>query len=103
MIFIFGITPRHKVIGPAEERTCTHCHNTRFWLLKKESQWFSLFFIPLIPFGTKHLLQCPICGMAEQLTQDEFQEMQAKATLNKEALSGRMKPDEYQKKYTDLK
>lgn len=26
------------------------------------TRWFTLFFVPLIPFGRKRLLVCPICG-----------------------------------------
>jgi hypothetical protein len=102
MIFIFGVSPKQNVIGPAEERTCAHCNNKRFWLLKKESQWFSLFFIPLIPFSTKYFLQCPICGNAELLSKEDFDQYYNKASLNNDALAGNMNATEYQQKHNDL-
>ena len=68
-----------------------------FWLLKKSSQWFSLFFIPLIPFGSKHFMQCPICGEAEHLSKEQFEAKEKDAELKNQLLQGTINEDEYHK------
>lgn len=70
--------------------------------MKKETQWFSLFFIPTIPLSTKYLLQCPICHASENLSKDEFERMQNIAKLNNDALNGGIEPDQYERTYKDL-
>ncbi len=97
MIFIFGISPKEQTIGPAEERICPRCNNQRFWILKKSSQWFSLFFIPLIPFGSKYFMQCPICGEAEFLSKEQFVAKEKDAELNNQLVHGTINEDEYHK------
>jgi len=43
---------------------------------------FTLFFIPLIPLGTRYLNKCGVCGLATKGTplqpQDQFKTMAAK-------------------------
>ncbi|TFK29782.1 hypothetical protein FA15DRAFT_663047 [Coprinopsis marcescibilis] len=39
---------------------CPRCHNTSV-IHAKDTQWFELFFIPLIPFSSKHIYICNIC------------------------------------------
>lgn len=87
MIFIFGIAPREKVLGPCEEITCSRCHNKTFWMLKKSVNWISLFFIPVIPVSTKKFMYCSICGNHEPLTDEQFQKQEKKANLNRDALN----------------
>ena len=60
--FILGYGPRTKDCGLDVERDCPHCHNRRPWRRLTRTNWVTLFFIPIIPTGTKHLTQCPICS-----------------------------------------
>jgi hypothetical protein len=39
--------------------------------------WFTLFFIPIIPYAKVHYIQCPICGNGEILDSQEFAELLA--------------------------
>ncbi|MCL2400703.1 MAG: zinc ribbon domain-containing protein [Defluviitaleaceae bacterium] len=54
---------------------CMNCNNTVYRAVVKDTTYFTLFFIPLIPYDTKRLLICPICGVAQVLTADEFESM----------------------------
>lgn len=99
MIFIFGFSPRIKTIGPVDERTCARCNNKRFWLLKSKANWFSLFFIPIIPFYKKHFIECPICGESEDVSAEQFTTLSKKAALNNQAIDGSISAEAYDEKY----
>lgn len=47
--------------GPVLPTTCSNCKNQTWLHYVSSKKWFSLFFIPLIPYGHRHLLLCPIC------------------------------------------
>lgn len=102
MIFIFGTSPIEKDFGPCDEITCSHCHNTRFWNLKRTTQFISFFFIPLIPISVKRYLQCPICLVTQQLTKEEFEHKQKEAALNKEAINNNLSNQEYHQRKNHL-
>lgn len=63
-MIIFGFSGRTKDLGEAVPTECPRCHNQVFFHLMTRTRWFSLFFIPLIPYSSRHLLVCPICGYA---------------------------------------
>lgn len=96
MFFIVGISPVNKVIGPLDEEPCSRCNNTKHWLLSKSSSFISLFFIPIIPLGSKYHKFCPICNQAQQLSRDEFHTLEPLAKLNKRAIDEDMSESEYQ-------
>tara|TARA_B100000378_G_C17956682_1_gene382037 strand:+ start:339 stop:647 length:309 start_codon:yes stop_codon:yes gene_type:complete len=96
MFFIIGLTPTHKVVGPLDEETCTHCNNTRHWILSKTSRFISLFFIPIIPLGSKYFKSCPICRNSVELSHEEFKGLETLASLNKRAVEEDMSDAEYQ-------
>ena len=72
-MLIFGWGRRTiKNYGPLEENYCDHCKNLAHWELRKYTTWFTLFFIPVIPYSTKKFLICPICGSALELDSQTF-------------------------------
>ncbi len=98
MIFIFGYHPVTKTVGPVEEKTCTHCHNTRHWLLSKTTYYISLFFVPVIPTKNQRFMYCPICKAGEELAESEFKSKEPLAKLNSEALKTNMSNQEYEER-----
>ena len=54
--------------GGAVPITCPNCINETVLQYTTTTQHFSLFWIPLIPYGKKHFLLCPICTRGRQLT-----------------------------------
>lgn len=62
---------RAKDKGPAAPLTCPNCHNTSHYRYVSATRWFSLFFIPIIPYNTKHLLLCPVCTQGLELRRDQ--------------------------------
>ena len=49
-------------LGSAGVRLCPRCGNRREWRSLRVRTWFTLFFIPLIPYRTRFVALCPICG-----------------------------------------
>lgn len=63
-MIIFGASARTKTIGEGQFY-CPNCQEMRRYELKQARQYFSLYFIPLIPLGeTGRFVQCQTCGMA---------------------------------------
>lgn len=74
IIWGFGRTTT-KRYGFAQPSGCERCGNAVQMELLKITTWFTLFFIPIIPYSTKHCLVCPICREAKYLTKDEFMQL----------------------------
>lgn len=62
MFILFGWGKRTiKELGSTEKHRCGHCGNIREWTYKKYTTWFTLFFIPVIPYKSVYVKECPIC------------------------------------------
>lgn len=72
MFIIFGFGKKTvKEMGSTGTVQCGHCSNVREWQYKKVTTWFTLFFIPLIPYKMTYIKECPICHMAYQVDKEE--------------------------------
>lgn len=73
MFIIWGFGKQTiKNYGTTDACNCSHCNNNVHMGLLKITKWFTLFFIPIIPYSTKYVSACPICSMTEELTKEEF-------------------------------
>ena len=76
MFIIWGVGHRTtKIVGIMPESLCGRCNNRTARKIMKLTSWFTLFFIPVIPYKRQYLLVCPICGQAQQLTKAEFESL----------------------------
>ena len=76
MFIIFGWGRETiKDLGPVEEHICPNCRNKKYWHLIQLRKWFSLFFIPLIPYEGSYSLLCPICKQGISLDEKEFNKL----------------------------
>lgn len=74
MFLLFGFGKRTvKDYGTKEVIHCPHCNNDRPWQYKKTKTWFTLFFVPVIPYQTTYTKNCPICGYSVTLTKEDFE------------------------------
>lgn len=64
-----------KAIGQVFQKTCTYCNRTEIWQLCIMRTWFTLFFIPIIPYKTRYCVACPKCGSYIELTLEQFEQM----------------------------
>jgi hypothetical protein len=59
--------------GPVEDRgevaplRCPNCHNDAFFHKIRSTKRISLFFVPVMPYGTDEYLACPVCGHGLQI------------------------------------
>ncbi|EJO5346742.1 zinc-ribbon domain-containing protein [Clostridium botulinum] len=73
-----------KIIGAVFERTCNYCNKDEVWNLCVVRTWFTLFFIPIIPYKKQYCIACPNCWSYIELTQEEFEKikMDIKSSYN---------------------
>ena len=62
MVVVFGWgAGETRDRGEVVEVRCPTCHNDVYLHAVRSSQEFSLYFIPLVPYGSNEYLACPIC------------------------------------------
>lgn len=66
IIFGWGNT-RTKDYGEAYPIYCENCQNEVFYHTSKIRDWFTLFFIPVIPYRKEYWLSCPVCGAGYEI------------------------------------
>ena len=68
MFFIFGWGHRtNNDRGPTMPANCPNCHNDSWFHFFTYRTWFTLFFIPVIPYESKSFLLCPVCSSGLEL------------------------------------
>src|SRR4051794_25840868 len=85
-----------KVIGVTFKNLCGHCHNEEFWVLTRTTTWFTLFFIPVIPYSVKHFFGCPVCQYGVTLDKQQLEEIKPLAETNQLLIDGKITEREYQ-------
>lgn len=73
MIFLFGFRSRTATLAMLQ-LACRNGHVAAHRLVKVV-RWFTLFFIPVIPFSTKYVTSCAQCGLAVQWSKEEAETM----------------------------
>lgn len=64
-----------KRFGGVFQRTCGYCNATTVWQLCIIRTWFTLFFIPIIPYKKMYCITCPNCGSYIQVTKENFEKI----------------------------
>ena len=68
MVVIFGWgAGEAQDLGEIAPTTCPNCHNQVFLHHIRSEKRVSLYFIPLVPYGSDEYLACPICRHGLQL------------------------------------
>lgn len=62
-----------KDYGDTLPLECGNCNNKVYYKLVTVTTWFTLFFVPIIPYDTKNLLMCGICKAGIELTREKFE------------------------------
>ena len=66
---IFGFGPgKQEDQGEVAPAICPNCHNQVFLHHVRSKKRFSLYFVPVVPYGTDDYLVCPICSRGLQLS-----------------------------------
>ena len=82
MFFFFGVRRKERPIGQVE-RSCSKCGRPTVHTALEFKSWFTLFFIPVIPFGTTYLTRCNLCGMKYKSSADLKSKMSGMAMAAK--------------------
>ena len=95
-MFIFG-WGRTTIwnVGAVFKQLCSNCHNEEFWVLVRRTTWFTLFFIPVIPYETKWTLICPVCKFGIKLTPAQVKELMPIAELNQLLIQKKISEQEH--------
>jgi hypothetical protein len=73
MFFVFGFGKQTvKEYGKTPEQHCPRCEKMAPLIFAKVTTWFTLFFIPIIPYKTRFLLICPICNAVKEVPKEEM-------------------------------
>jgi len=95
-VIIFGFGGgRPKDRGPVLPAHCPNCGNENYLRHVSSTRWFSLFFIPLIPYSTKHFLLCPVCTQGRALTRDQAAKAEEMAGWTERYRAGEIAHEEY--------
>ncbi len=81
--------------GPVFRSHCDRCNNEELWQLYTRRTWFTLFFIPVIPYSTEHLLICPVCSSGVVITRAKFEEFKGIADCNMDLMNKKITEDEH--------
>jgi len=78
MFFFFGVrtknTPIRQIYYP-----CSKCSHQTMFTAMETKRWFTLFFIPVIPLGGRHLIRCNLCGLTLKCSPELKAQIQSKA------------------------
>ncbi len=76
MFIIWGFGKRtRKVVGKVGARMCNYCNREGVWQLVIVRTWFTLFFIPIIPYGKSYQISCPNCKSFFELSKEQFESL----------------------------
>ena len=57
--------------GEVAPGVCPNCHNQVFLHHVRSKKHVSLYFVPVVPYGTEDYLVCPICSRGLQLSSSQ--------------------------------
>lgn len=78
MFIIFG-TRRMRSPLATVMLLCQRCQRPSAHAVFKLRTWFTLFFIPLVPFSVKYATACPMCGAGTQISKEQAEHMESAA------------------------
>lgn len=93
-----GFGPRKpKDLGQVAPALCPNCGNHVVFHLLEIRNWFSLFFLPIVPGRARHLAFCPVCQYGIELEGEQLAEARKLVELTKAQRAGSIDPAEYRR------
>ena len=94
-----GFGPRKpRDQGEVAPALCPHCGNHVTFHLLEIRNWFSLFFIPLVPGKARHAVYCPVCQYGVQLSGDSLEAARELVDLTAAQRAGQIDAGSYHAK-----
>ena len=82
-------------LGEVAPAVCPNCHNHVFMHHIKSEKKVSLYFVPLIPYGTDEYLSCPTCRHGLQLRPEQRAEVGSMQAATSQYRRGQYLADAY--------
>jgi Short C-terminal domain/zinc-ribbon family len=88
---IFGFGPgRPEDLGEVAPAVCPNCHNQVFLHHVRSKKKVSLYFVPVVPYGTDDYLVCPICSRGLQLSNTQMPYLRSMSGATASFRTGRL-------------
>jgi len=87
MIILFGFRRKSSRLATIFVM-CARCSTPAAHALTRSRRYFTLFFIPIIPLGTKYFTTCTMCGHVTQITKEGAEQYLASVTQPSGAPTG---------------
>lgn len=71
-VIYYGTKKKIHIDKALGVQTCPNCGHQVEMSLAHESGYFHIYWIPLFPLGGWKIKACPVCGVAQKLTSEEF-------------------------------
>jgi hypothetical protein len=88
---IFGFGPgKQEDLGEVAPAVCPNCHNQVFLHHVRSKKRLSLYFVPVVPYGTDDYLVCPICSRGLQLSNTQLPSIRSMSGATASFRTGRL-------------
>src|SRR6266487_2154870 len=88
---IFGFGPgKQEDQGEVAPAVCPNCHNQVFLHHVRSKKRFSLYFVPVVPYGTDDYLVCPVCSRGLQLSNTQLPYIRSMSDATASFRTGRL-------------
>ena len=77
MLIIWGFRDTDRDLGVVDYLHCNRCNNDSNWRLQRTTSWFTLFFIPVIPYRRVYYVYCPVCHWTTEIPKEEAKRIMA--------------------------
>src|SRR6478736_4453608 len=96
MVVIFGWgAGEAQDLGEVAPAVCPNCHNHVFMHHIRSEKKVSLYFVPVIPYGTDEYLACPTCHQGLQIRPEQRPEVGSMQSATTQYRVGRYLADAY--------
>ena len=96
MVVIFGFgagSPEDQ--GEVAAAVCPNCHNQVFFHHVRSKKSVSLYFVPVVPYGTDDYLVCPVCSRGLQVNSRQLPQVRSMSRATASFRAGRLPQDRY--------
>ncbi len=90
----------HGATYPLE---CSNCNNSTFAQLVESKEWFTLFFIPIIPYNAKYFLLCKVCNYGVELKGPAVQRAKTLVLETKAFQANEISDEDYKTKLSEAR
>jgi len=88
---IFGFGPgKQEDLGEVAPSVCPNCHNQVLFHHVRSKKRFSLYFVPVVPYGTDDYLVCPICSRGLQISSAQLPYVRSMSSAAASFRAGRL-------------